>query len=441
MTFWSNLFLKENAKKEATGKTVEPAWAKDEDIWNKAKSIAQKSNTADEPYALTTYLYKKMGGEISSKGKQEDAHDDAVWKKARDQATQLNFPHNTWDLTQHFFRKAGGKIDHPGTNSPSSNGGIWAGWNFFASAREDNAFGKAVPKKTQAPSAPAPETPADVGATVKSPEEQVKEMILENPGMNAATLMNTLKAKGLAISDVKPQIKAEAVSGSSNAAVLRKESSQPFTAKINCRFLEGSARDNGVGPTKFKAVLIQEGLGNLKDCFYYSKEALQDAMASGLFEGKKIYADHPSAVEEQTRPERSVKDILGHFENVRVEEGDQGQAMLTADVVTLPQPAYQWARSLMTHATEFSKKYPDKDFIGLSINASGDAQAQPLQEFLQANQIPDSVVPKLKNAMDQGMSEVKVVNKLTDAISCDLVTEAGAGGRILQMLESQEIKR
>jgi hypothetical protein len=68
---------------------------------------------------------------------------------------------------------------------------------------------------------------------------------------------------------------------------------------------------------RFRVALIQEGLGNLRDGFYYTKQALESAVPA--FEGKKAYADHPSRSEESDRPERSVRDIVGHYENLKLE--------------------------------------------------------------------------------------------------------------------------
>lgn len=284
----------------------------------------------------------------------------------------------------------------------------------------------------------------DEGA--ESGDDIAGKLLIENPGMSAATLLNLLKAKGLSIVDQRPENiktatapkpKTEAEGGAgANAAVLRANHKESSGVKINFRLLEGSAKDNGVGPYRFRAVLIEEGLGNLKDLFYYSREALEGAVA--LFEGKKIFADHPSAIDEKVRPERSVRDIVGYYENVAVEEGEEGQALVTSDVVMLPHEENRWARSLMISALEFAKKYPDKDFVGLSINASGDATPMPIEEFLKDRKITTAAGEKLQRAMESGASEIKLVNALTDIISVDLVTEAGAGGAIRQMLEQEK---
>lgn len=331
------------------------------------------------------------------------------------------------------------RSSEPNQKKPPSSG-ISTTWHFFARDVFES-MGKAPPQ-------PASQTPKPAAAAAL-PEngdvvDKAKKIVLENPGISGATLLNTLDSKGMTIAQ-KPLISVpvagknekEADSGSAHAATLRAAPKKESSAvQIRCRLVEGAASDNGVGHTRFRATLIQEGLGNLRDAFYYTRECLEGAVT--LFEGKKIYADHPSATEEETRPERSVKDILGHFENVRLEEGADGQAMLTADVVTLSDEPYRWARALMRHAVQYAKTYPDKDFVGLSINATGEAEPMGVQEFVKEHKLPESAIPKLNKAIEQGVDTVKVVSALSDAISCDLVTEAGAGGKILQMLEMEK---
>lgn len=318
---------------------------------------------------------------------------------------------------------------------------------------------KALPKSTfpgfatvkmfaeRAPKAVPPIEPQAEPVESKDDQTNVEALLVENPDMNAATFLNLLKSKGMKVvkdESAMPEGKqpTEAEGGSSNAAVLRAETKEsaapvkPGKLSFRARFTEALAKDDGTGVTRFRVALIQEGLGNMRDGFYYTKEALQSAIA--IFEGKKIYADHPSSFEEQTRPERSVKDVLGHFESVKLEEGDEGQAMLTADVTILPDEPYRWARALMRHSVSYAQKYPDKDFVGLSINASGQASTVTLEEFNKSVVIPEGAKVKLSKAISAGLTEVKVVNRLDSAISCDLVCEAGAGGKVLAMLEQEK---
>lgn len=267
-----------------------------------------------------------------------------------------------------------------------------------------------------------------------SVDEEIARMLIENPGITGATMVNLLKTKGFKIVDDK-QIEADGLS--TGVAVTRDKPQEAAIQDhfLNAHFLE-SARDNGVGPVRFKVALIQEGLGNLRDAFYYTREAIESGVLA--FEGKKCYADHPSRSEESDRPERSVRDIIGHFENVHVEEGDDGQAMLCADLVMLPDPPFEWARSLVRHSIGYSKAHPDKEFVGLSINAAGDAEAMPADKFAKEAKIPAGALPKLKQAMQDGLTQVRVVSAIRDAVSTDLVTEPGARGKVLEILEGEQ---
>jgi hypothetical protein len=190
--------------------------------------------------------------------------------------------------------------------------------------------------------------------------------------------------------------------------------------------------------TKFRVILIQEGLGNLKDCFYYTNQALQNAATAKLFEGKKCYADHPSSLEEQILPERSTRDIIGFFEDVKFENVESGGALTANLCIDRNDPSAQWAISRLNTALEYSKNYNNGEFIGLSINASGEAKNVPIVEFISDFEIPDNALPKLQLAASEGINELRVVSQLNEAVSCDLVTEAGAGGKVLKMIEGKK---
>ena len=197
---------------------------------------------------------------------------------------------------------------------------------------------------------------------------------------------------------------------------------------VAANFKESSG--SGGTPNKFRVVLIEEGMGNHNDCFYYTREALESAVP--LFTGLKIMADHPTAEEEEIRPERSTKDILGHYENLAVETAEDGQSQLVADVDIIDSKDTEWARARMIRAIENSKKFPDRPFIGLSINASGPSDERPISDVIEL--APDGAKQKLVDAQADGIETLRVVQKINRAVSCDLVTEAGAGGKILNVI-------
>ncbi len=207
---------------------------------------------------------------------------------------------------------------------------------------------------------------------------------------------------------------------------------------IACEFLESNATTENPSGNRFKAILLQEGLGNLGDGYYYTKEAIQSAVP--VFEGKKFYADHPSKLEDEIRPERSVRDVYGHYENLRYQESSDGTGQLVGEVVVLTDGDSDWIRSRLMHAVQFKKKYPDKEFVGLSINAGGDAEPMDIEKFMQEGNITPSAKPKLEQAIKDGLAQVKVVKSIDSAVSCDLVTEAGAKGKVLELLEANKMK-
>ncbi len=192
-----------------------------------------------------------------------------------------------------------------------------------------------------------------------------------------------------------------------------------------------SAAPSGEGiPNKFRVVLIEEGMGNSSDAYYYTREALESAIE--VFNGLKIMADHPTDEEEQIRPERSTRDTLGHYENLGVEQLSEGQSVLCADLDIVPSQDTEWARARMVRAIENAPKFPGKDFVGLSINASGPSAETPIEDVI--SMAPEGAKQKLIDAQNEGIETVKVVSKINRARSCDLVTEAGAGGKFLNII-------
>lgn len=214
---------------------------------------------------------------------------------------------------------------------------------------------------------------------------------------------------------------------------------QKESASKPMRFL-GRLREADAAPTpgqpsgrRFRVVLLSEGMGNFEDAYYYTRQAIESCPP--IFEGKKLFIDHPSAFEEETLPERSVTDIGGYFENCGVGTGDGGEATLEADLVTVESPAIVPIRALMLESLEFSKTHPDQDLVGLSINAGGQFDTMPIDQFMRTAQIPSGCMAKLQEAVAKGIQLIRPVSQMTAAKSCDLVTEAGAGGRISQLLE------
>ena len=129
---------------------------------------------------------------------------------------------------------------------------------------------------------------------------------------------------------------------------------------------------------------------------YYSSETLQQAANDRVF-GKDlpVFLDHPGVTERDDRPERSVRDLAGHLSTDAVWENDG----LYADITVYP------------HMAPIVEAMADH--IGMSIRAAGEASPGEAE----------------------GRRGV-VITKLTEAMSVDFVTAAGAGGKITQLLES-----
>lgn len=92
---------------------------------------------------------------------------------------------------------------------------------------------------------------------------------------------------------------------------------------------------------------------------HYSRDVL--AKAAPVFEGVKAYADHPGKEDEKNRPERSVKDIVGYYTDVKV--ADDGALRANLHIVG---EAQKWLYPLVHETVAHNP-----NLIGLSINALG----------------------------------------------------------------------
>ena len=123
---------------------------------------------------------------------------------------------------------------------------------------------------------------------------------------------------------------------------------------------------------------------------YYGPDAL-DSAADVLAEGTKVFLDHPSATEDRDRPERSLRDLAGRIVGPITRENDGVYAVM--------------------------KVHPHWSAVVGSLAESGDLDMsiRALAEF------------------HPGEAEGRhgpIIDTITDFLSVDLVTEAGAGGRI-----------
>lgn len=149
------------------------------------------------------------------------------------------------------------------------------------------------------------------------------------------------------------------------------------------------------GTGRLQVQVITPGWGSSG---YYSQEVLEAAGQAQVFPaGTQMYLDHPSYSEAQDRPERSVRDLA---------------AVLTESA--------HWDADLQALVAEAQVFGPYRDVLAEMRDAIG-------------------VSIRATATVEQGEAEGRtgtIVSELVEGVSVDFVTQAGRGGRILQVLES-----
>ncbi len=151
-----------------------------------------------------------------------------------------------------------------------------------------------------------------------------------------------------------------------------------------------------------EADLLVEGHGNERDKHNYTRKFCESLVSA--MNGKKCFADHPSISEEEDRPERSVRDVIGYWKNLGIREGEGGKAVVHGQHKIPGGDGFKWVRDLLTEAASYAKEFPGECLVGYSINASGEV----------GDENEDGWVDILE---------------AEDAVSTDLVTFPGAGGK------------
>lgn len=128
---------------------------------------------------------------------------------------------------------------------------------------------------------------------------------------------------------------------------------------------------------------------------YYTGEALDSAPAA-FADGTKVYLDHPTASDESERPERSLRDLVGSVSDV-VRESDGAWGVL----------------NVRPHMAELVESLASGGDLDMSIRATAEAK-------------PGEVDGR------RGL----IITRFIEGRSVDLVTEAGAGGRVFELIES-----
>ncbi|MCJ7669581.1 MAG: ChaB family protein [Dehalococcoidia bacterium] len=147
-------------------------------------------------------------------------------------------------------------------------------------------------------------------------------------------------------------------------------------------------------------VVIKPGLNSSKER-YYPPEVLNRDFS--LFEGVKMYADHPTPEDEKARPERSIKDWVATLKNVHIDESGR---LVGEAIVVEP-----WMQQKLANLR-------DKGMLqemGISINAVGTATKGEIEGV-----------------------KTNIIERIVRVRSVDFVTEPGAGGMVTMFETDKE---
>lgn len=160
---------------------------------------------------------------------------------------------------------------------------------------------------------------------------------------------------------------------------------------------EAEVTAKGIG----KLTIIKPGFNSSKSRYYPPEVLARDFK---IFEGNKMFADHPTEEEEYTRPERSIKDWVAVLNNVSVKE----DGSLVGDY-TVIEPWFEAKLAKLRDAKKLSE-------LGVSIRAVGSASRQEIEGV-----------------------ETDYIERLVAARSVDFVTFPGAGGSV-DIFESSDLE-
>lgn len=163
---------------------------------------------------------------------------------------------------------------------------------------------------------------------------------------------------------------------------------QKLAESVGQAFREGSPSTG----SRRNITVIQSGWGSSG---YYAPEVLERDIPRIFPVGSQMYLNHPTVKEDKERPERDLRDLVG-----KVIETPR---MAGIDSVSVAQVYEHWVPTIDAIAQD----------IGLSIRAFGSVEEG-----------------------DAGGKHGPIVQSLTEGLSIDYVTKAGAGGSIGELIES-----
>ena len=212
--------------------------------------------------------------------------------------------------------------------------------------------------------------------------------------------------------------KASKFKAKESAALFEPTFMNPVPIKESVRILE-ALPDGPNGEKIYKAVLITEGLGNLRQRNYYGPEAVESA--AQVYEGKRCYINHQSADEEENLPERDIRDLAGYYKNLKVEIIEGKKACVGELHCDLSDSGRFLAEKIQS-ALQYQKDFPDRtqEYCGFSVNGDGDAEPRDIDT-------------------DAGSLSVNYVNSFTEeSESCDLVTTPARGGKAVSVIKESQ---
>lgn len=152
---------------------------------------------------------------------------------------------------------------------------------------------------------------------------------------------------------------------------------------------EASSGDKGI----WRARLIEADVEGSSG--FYPADVLARDGATAFPAGTHVYLDHPTRSEEDERPERSVREMAGVLlDDARFEEAADGRGLFSR--VQFFEDVKDMIKARWEH-------------VGLSIRAAGAVEDSP---------------------------RGRIIRSITEGLSVDVVTRAGAGGRLVTMTES-----
>ncbi|MBD5603548.1 MAG: hypothetical protein IAI48_00405 [Candidatus Eremiobacteraeota bacterium] len=276
---------------------------------------------------------------------------------------------------------------------------------------QSEAFGGKVIPYSVDPDNTTALRPGDISIAASYPTES-KVLVANYRTGDFWTVPYTVGEDGKSVSIGDPSPAEIVVTARAKEALREAQTANPSARLVPMRFTMAIAEAQAVaagGPVKMVAIRV--GHGNPVDKNYYDEAFIESIVP--MLAGADCFYDHPSAFEDQNRPERAIRDKAGWFSDPVVAPfkdpaNPNAGEVPAAYAVFNPREGDPEINSLLRTWRNKIEKYPEKEpFVAFSINAYGVGAP---------GQAPDG-------------SEANIISKCAELRSVDLVTSAGAGGR------------